>query len=128
MNTRRAIVTAVLAASILLVGLALYLRSDAHCARDRECWQLLRLEQLVHLYILETGSKPSALQDLFQLNTNPSLQTVRPSYLIDAWGHPIVFASLPDSPRSFRLAILSAQNHPDGSGPAADIVRESHLK
>jgi hypothetical protein len=110
---------------VLALAIALYARSDAYCRIDRNCGQLLRLEQVVLLYLLETGVLPSELSQL--LKPEPGRWeppgSLNESDLIDQWGHAIVYRREPRA-LSFALLIPRADSQPDRLGPPHDVVRE----
>src|SRR5262249_30284715 len=95
----------------------------SRCLEDRDCRQLNRLGEAVQIYLIEIGKMPPRLTDLLKLN-KPEGNVVNPTELLDAWGHSIAYTYGTSSPRSFRLTILAAHHHPDGSGPSNDIVRD----
>jgi hypothetical protein len=112
---------------IALIGGAfgLYLRSDAYCATDRNCRQLLHLETAVIVYRLDSGVLPAELKELLQQHPHwdrPYLSSA--SMLFDQWGHPIVYRHADGSLGSFSLTILASKGQADGIGPAEDIVRK----
>src|SRR5438876_5810168 len=82
---------------VLALAIALYTRSDAYCRTERNCAQLFRLEQVVQLYLLETGALPSELSQL--LKTEPGLweppRSLKASDLTDQWGHAIAYRREP---------------------------------
>jgi hypothetical protein len=118
MFTRRNVFVILAVGILVLVAVALYLRSDTYCNRDPSCRKLFRLEQLVLLYYIETGAIPSAVNDLFVLNEGGKYSRVHAADLVDPWAHPIQFTRDPNSRMSFRLSI-----RPPGE-QSKEIVRE----
>ena len=106
--------------------IALYLKSDAYCRTDQNCKQLLRVEQLIDLYWLDTGTRPAELSVLLRANSHgwEPPRWLNTTHLADQWGHPILYVRDPSS-SSFRLVIRAAESQPDHIGPSADIIRES---
>jgi|SRR6266567_799989 len=124
----RYVVTLILSATAIcaLAGF-LYMRSDAYCVRDANCRQLYRVEQWLHLYVLEKGSVPTRLEDLLSLNDPRYVAIIRSSDFVDAWGHRITYTPNTIGLLSFRLAILAAHKQADGQGPTVDVLRDWHL-
>ena len=110
---------------VLALAIALYTRSDAYCRIERNCAQLLRLEQVVHLYLLETGTLPAELSQL--LKPEPGRweppRSLKASDLTDQWGHAIAYRR-EQTGLSFALLIRGADRQPDSLGPLHDVVRE----
>lgn len=118
--------TAVGCAVIIASGVMLFLKSDAYCRRDLNCGQLLKLENAVDLYTIETETRPAELSALLKVgprNWRPP-RWLKESDLIDKWGHPIMYVARSASAPSSRLTIRAARGQADGRGPENDIVRE----
>jgi hypothetical protein len=127
MVSRITLVRLVLVVSAIAAALVWAVHYWTRCHTDG-CRRLALLEEVVHIYVLETGTLPD---DLHQLTTRlgpGDLPIAKPAWLMDQWGHPVQYARTIGSKRSFRLTILAARHQADGQGPSEDIIRKVEIE